>query len=116
CLGSPGSYSCPLAGFENVNNKSERDDMGDRRQDISAVACLLLGLSTVLGGCAFSYMDANGDRHAVGLLDVTVRAPAAPETFAGDVVEMDSLRLSIGHTARGGQLTAGCNDDTASAM
>jgi hypothetical protein len=116
CLGAPGSYSCPLAWFENVNNKSERDDMGDRRQDTRAAACLLLGLSTALGGCAFTYTDANGDRHAVGLLDVTVRAPAAPETFAGDVVEVTSLGLSIGQTAQGGYLTAGFNRETTAAL
>ena len=90
--------------------------MGDRRQRTSAVACLLLWLGTALGGCAFSYMDANGDRHAVGLLDVTVRAPAAPETFAGDVVEMTSLGLSIGQTAQGGYLTAGFNRETTAAL
>src|SRR2546423_14424427 len=83
--------------------------MGDRRQDISAVACLLLGLSTVLGGCAFSYMDANGDRHAGGLLDVTVRAPAAPETFAGGGVEVTRPRLSIRQNPPGRDLTAGFN-------
>jgi hypothetical protein len=87
--------------------------MGDRRQ--SAVACLLLGLSTPLGGCAFPYTDINGDRHAVGL-DVTVRAPAAPETFAGDVVEVTSLGLSIGQTAQGGYLTAGFNRETTAAL
>src|SRR3982751_3632416 len=90
--------------------------MGDCRQRTSAVACLLLGLSTPLGGCAFSYTDINGNRHAVGLLDITVRAPAAPETFAGDVVEVTSLGLSIGQTAQGGYLTAGFNRETTAAL
>jgi hypothetical protein len=90
--------------------------MGDRRQDTRAVACLLLGLSTALGGCAFTYTDANGDRHAVGVLDVTVRAPPSPETLAGDVVEVTSLGLSIGQTAQGGYLTAGFNREATAVL
>jgi len=90
--------------------------MGDRRQDTRAAAYLLLGFSTALGGCAFTYTDANGDRHAIGLMDITVRAPAAPEMFAGDVVEVTSLGLSIGQNAQGGYLTAGFNRETTAAL
>ena len=90
--------------------------MGERRPDISAVACLLLGLSTALGGCALTYTDANGDRHAIGLLDVSVRATAAPETLAGDVVEVTSLGLSIGQNAQGGYRTAGFNREATAAL
>jgi hypothetical protein len=90
--------------------------MGDRRQDVTAVACLLLGLGAGLSGCAFTYTGANGDRHAIGLLDITVRAPAASETLAGDVVEVTSLGLSIGQNAQGGYLTAGYNHQTTAAL
>jgi hypothetical protein len=69
-----------------------------------------------LAGCAFTYTDGNGDRHAIGLMDITVRAPAAPDTFAGDVVEVTSLGLSIGQTAQGGYLTAGFNRETTAAL
>ena len=90
--------------------------MGDCGQSRCAIASFLVVLATGLSGCAFTYTDANGDRHAVGLLDVTVRAPAAPETLAGDVVEMTSLGLSIGQTAQGGYLTAGFNRETTAAL
>jgi hypothetical protein len=90
--------------------------MGDRRQDVNVVACLLLGFGAGLGGCAFTYTDANGDRHAIGLLDIAVRAPAAPETLAGDVVEVTSLGLSVGQNAQGGYLTAGYNHETTAAL
>src|SRR5438552_6597146 len=90
--------------------------MGDRGQSRCAIASFLVVLATVLSGCAFTYPDANGDRPAVGLLDVAVRAPAARETFAGDVVEVTSLGLSIGQTAQGGYLTAGFNRETTAAL
>ena len=45
-----------------------------------------------------------------------MRAPAAPETFAGDVVDVTSLGLSIGQNAQGGYLTAGYNRQTTAAL
>jgi hypothetical protein len=57
--------------------------------------------------CAISYTDANGDRHTIGLVDITVHSPAAPETFAGDVVEVTALGLILSETAQGGYLALG---------
>src|SRR5437763_98537 len=90
--------------------------MGDRRRSPGAIVSFLLVLGTGLGGCAFTYTDANGDRHAIGLVDITVRAPAAPETLAGDVVEVTSLGVSIGQNAQSGYLTAGYNRETTAAL
>ena len=90
--------------------------MGDGRQGPRATAYFLLALGTGLGGCAFSYTDANGDRHAIGLVDITVRAPAAPETLAGDIIEVTSVGLSIGQNAQGGYLTAGFNREASAAL
>src|ERR1700688_3766805 len=90
--------------------------MGDASQGLRALAYFLLVLGTGLGGCAFSYTDANGDRHAIGLVDITVRAPAASETLAGDIVEVTSLGLSVGQNAQGGYLTAGYNHQTTAAL
>jgi hypothetical protein len=90
--------------------------MGDRRHGPSVIACLLLGLGSGLGGCAFTYTDANGDRHAIGLVDITIRAPAAPETLAGDVVEITTLGLSVGQNVQGGYLTAGFNRQATAAL
>jgi len=69
-----------------------------------------------LTGCAINYTDANGDRHTLGLVDITVRAAAAPETFAGDIVEVTSLGISVGQNAQGGYLTAGYNRQTTAAL
>ena len=91
--------------------------MGDRRRPAaSAIASVLFLLGTGGVGCAFTYTDANGDRHTLGLVDITVRAPAAPETLAGDVVEVTSLGLSIGQNAQGGFITAGFNRQTTAAL
>ena|SRR5438552_19090615 len=77
--------------------------------------CLLLGLGMGLSGCAFAYTDANGDRHAIGLVDITVRAPTST-ALAGDVVEITSLGLSVGQNAQGGYITAGFNRQTTAAL
>ena len=90
--------------------------MGDRGQSRCAIASFLVVLATGLSGCAFTYTDANDDRHVIGLVDITVRAPVVPETLAGDVVETTSLGLSIGQNAQGGYLTAGYNRQTTAAL
>src|SRR5437660_12901967 len=90
--------------------------MEDGHPGPRAIAYFLFVLGTGLGGCAFSYTDANGDRHAIGLVDGSVRAPAAPETLAGDIVEVTSLGLSIGQNAQGGYLTAGFNHQATAAL
>lgn len=85
-----------------------------RRCGRAAVVALIAAVGA--SGCAFTYTDANGDRHTLGLVDITVRAPAAPETLAGDIVEVTSLGVSIGQNAQGGYLTAGYNRQTTAAL
>jgi len=78
---------------------------------------LAIGVLILIGhGCALSYTDEHGDRHAIGLLDVSVHSPEAPETFAGSVVEITSFGLSVGRTAQGGYLTAGYNREVTAAL
>jgi hypothetical protein len=48
--------------------------------------------------CSINYTDSNGNRHIIGLVDYTVHPSAAPDTFAGDVVDVTSLGLSVGNT------------------
>jgi hypothetical protein len=73
-------------------------------------------LTLTCQGCAISYTDEAGDHHAIGLLDIVVRPSAAPQTFAGSVVEITSLGLSVGRTAQGGYLTAGYNREVTAAL
>jgi hypothetical protein len=83
-----------------------------RRWSPIATGALVL----ICQGCAVSYTDESGARHAIGLLDVAVHSPAAPETFAGSVVEITSFGLSVGRTAQGGYLTAGYNWEVTAAL
>ncbi|MGD9615343.1 MAG: hypothetical protein AB7H90_09360 [Alphaproteobacteria bacterium] len=81
---------------------------------LRAVSAIVL--TSALSACAISYIDANGDQHAIGLLDIVVRSPSAPETLAGDVVEITSLGLSVGQNAQGGFITAGYSRQTTAAL
>src|SRR5277367_5631521 len=75
-----------------------------------------VGLALPCQGCAFNYADENGDRHVIGLVDITVHPSAAPQTFAGDVLEITSIGLSVGQTAQGSYLTAGYNREVTAAL
>lgn len=89
------------------------------RRDGCGRAAGAVGMLLLMGatqGCAISYIDTDGNRHTLGLVDITMRTPAAPETVAGDVVEVTSLGLSIGQNAQGGYLTAGYNRQTTAAL
>jgi hypothetical protein len=57
--------------------------------------------------CAFNYIDAKGDRHTIGLVDIDVHPPAAPQTFAGDVVEVAAIGMILSITAQGGHIAIG---------
>ena len=83
-----------------------------RRGAIVGVAAM----TAVTSGCAFTYTDDTGTRHAIGLLDIAVKAPSNPATLAGDVVEITSLGVSIGQTGQGGYLTAGYNHEVTAAL
>jgi hypothetical protein len=77
---------------------------------------LLALVAAVVQGCAFTYVDAHGDRHAIGLLDITIHSPASIATVAGDVVEVTTFGLSVGSTAQGGYVTAGYNHEVTAAL
>ena len=66
--------------------------------------------------CAYTYFDANGDRHAVGLMDITLRAPRDLATVAGDVIELTAIGVSVGQTAQGGYLTVGFSREATAAL
>jgi hypothetical protein len=91
-------------------------DRPDRGCRSGRRAALLLLAAAGAQGCAFTYTDASGHRHTLGLVDISVRAPAAPETLAGDIVDMTSLGLSIGRNAQGGYLTVGYNRQSTAAL
>ena len=66
--------------------------------------------------CAFSYTDADGNRHMLGLVDITVHSPAAPETFAGNVVDVAAIGLIASVTAQGGYIALGYSHEATAAL
>ena len=76
----------------------------------------MLTVALTCQACAFRYTDANGDRHTVGFVDITIRAPGAPQTFAGDVVDVASVGLTAGRTAQGGYVTLGYSHEVSAVL
>jgi hypothetical protein len=67
-------------------------------------------------GCSFSYTDTHGDVHVIGLVDVAIHRPEAPETLAGDVVEITSLGVAAGTTPQGSFLAVGYNHEATAVL
>lgn len=83
---------------------------------LAACRALIIALLSCCAACAFNYTDANGHRHTVGIVDITTYAPAAPQTFAGDVVDVASVGLTAGRNAQGGYLALGYNHEITAAL
>jgi hypothetical protein len=67
-------------------------------------------------GCAVDYTDADGNRHVIGLADVTIHPSHDQGTFAGDVVDVTSAGISIGRTPQGGFVTIGYSREVTAAL
>ncbi len=61
------------------------------------LACVLLGF---LGACAFSYVDSDGTRHIIGLVNMRIEPTENSQTFAGEVLDVTSVGLAY-HSATG---------------
>ena len=52
-----------------------------------------LGLAALLtGGCSFTYLDDDGSRHVVGLVNLTIEPPQ--DRTAGEIVRVQTLGIS----------------------
>lgn len=60
-----------------------------------------------LGGCAYSYVDDQGARHVMGLVDLKLVAADSDDTFAGDVVDLSTFGISFSDNAAGRSFTIG---------
>lgn len=77
---------------------------------------LILVVAFTCQGCALSYIDSDGNRHVVGLVDVSIQSPRSSQTFAGDVVEIIAVGASVGQTAQGGYITLGYSREASAAL
>lgn len=83
-------------------------DVGTLRSFIRYIcACLAILLALLCNACTFRYIDADGNRHMIGLMDITIHPPAMPQTFAGNVVDVTTIGLTASQTAQGGYIALG---------
>ena len=78
--------------------------------------CLVALLASCAGGCAISYDDRAGNRHILGLVDVTIPPPAASQTLAGTVVSVTTFGALASRNAQGGTLALGYASETTAAI
>ena len=69
--------------------------------------CLSLSACLALAGCAYKYVDSEGDERVVGFVNMKTRPAAASGPHAGTVVDLQVLGLGISRTAQGGSLILG---------
>lgn len=78
---------------------------------------LVLVIATILfTGCSYSYVDHRGTRHVIGLVDVAIEPAGEDSTFAGDIVDITTVGISLIHTEQGGHFGIGYSRDTVAAI
>ena len=63
-------------------------------------------VSILCSGCAYSYVADDGSRRLIGLVDMRIQ-PEADPTYAGSVVDIRSVGLSMHQNEQGTNLSAG---------
>lgn len=81
-----------------------------------ALPCLVLAADLLLAGCAATWTDADGARHVVGLVNLTIR-PAVPESaIAGEIVETEIVGLGVYALPWHGGVVLGWSRDVSGAL
>lgn len=70
----------------------------------------LILATCVLSGCAHSYADADGNRHIIGLVNLTI-SPATSEPAAADWVRMRNVGIAISRSEFASSLDIGYSDN-----
>lgn len=68
------------------------------------------------GGCAYSYVDDQGNVHAVGLMSIVVQPAPADGPIAGNIVSIMAVGLAAGSNAQGGYLAIGYSRQVTAAL
>jgi hypothetical protein len=71
--------------------------------------------SVLCGGCAYSYVDDDGSRRLVGFVDMRIQA-APEETYAGNVVDLRTLGLSVNENEQGTNVSVGYSREITAAI
>lgn len=66
----------------------------------------------ILSGCSYSYLDQNGARHVVGLVDMTIAASGDRSSYAGDVVDISGIGVAFSAAPDGWNFSVGYTRET----
>jgi len=72
---------------------------------IHGVLCAAL----ICSACACSYIDNDGARHIIGLVNMKIQQTGENKTYAGKVVDMRNIGIAINKNETGGSLSVGYN-------
>lgn len=73
----------------------------------TAVAAAVMAWGLLQTGCAVNYIDDDGVRHVVGFVNLRIAPAGQHSAFAGDVIDLSTVGLSISQDADGGHLAIG---------
>lgn len=77
--------------------------------------CGIALLSTALCGCAHSYTDANGNRHVIGLVNLSM-PPASKEPASADWLRLRAFGIAFSHNEFSSSLNIGYSDNLVAAI
>ena len=84
---------------------------------LCAAGRALLILASILAGsgCAYSYVDEDGSRRVIGLVDMRISEEHGP-TVAGSLVDIRTVGVSVLENAQGMSLTVGYGREVTAAL
>ena len=81
-----------------------KDTVPTGRAFARSLACVLLGF---LSACAYSYVDSDGTRHIIGLVNMQIKPTENSKTFAGDVFDITSVGVAYHSASESTSFTVG---------
>lgn len=83
--------------------------MTSLKKSFSLILVLLLGL--ILNGCAYNYIDDEGVKHIIGLVNVEIESPPNNSMYAGKIIDLRSFGISVNNINEGGGFSIGYSRD-----
>lgn len=77
------------------------------------LACVLVGF---LSACAYSYVDSDGTRHIIGLVNMRIEPTENSKTFAGEVFDVTSVGVAYHSAADSTSFTIGYSRNVTAAL
>lgn len=87
-----------------------KSDPARKSRRLSTLAIALTTLS--LTACSYSYMDEDGRKQVIGLVNITIDDGQTSHEIAGHQISIQALGLNISSTPLGHGLTLGYSNET----